>query len=61
MSPMELRNQLKEVKKSFGRNEATEQQFIDAADQYISALKDYKKKTKAKISIPNRAYLMRAI
>lgn len=61
MTPMELRNQLIKAKKAFGRNEITINELHAAADKYIEALKKFKKEKKAKISIPSRAYIIRAL
>ena len=61
MSPMELRNQLIEARKKFGRGEITTDQLNAAADEYIKALKEYKRAKKVKLNIPTRAYLLRAL
>lgn len=61
MTPMELRNKVIEAKKAFGRNEITVDELNAIADKYIEALKKFKKDKKAKITIPSRAYLIRAL
>lgn len=61
MTALDLKFKLQEAKKQFGRKEITIDQLYVAADAYIDALKEFKKRTKAKISIPNRGYVIRAI
>lgn len=62
MSAQEYRNQLIEAKQRFGRNEITQDDLYAAADAYIEAIKDFKKRTgNKKLSVPSRGYLIRAI
>lgn len=61
MSPLELRNLLIEAKKQFGQGLITVDQLHAAADRYIESLKEYKRVKKVKLSIPSRAYLIRAL
>lgn len=60
MSALDLKFKLQEAKQQFGRNEITVEQLYIAADAYIAALTEFKKRTKAKISIPSRGYIIRA-
>lgn len=61
MTPIELRHNLQLTKQAFGRGEATVDDLYAAADKYIAALREFKKRTKAKINIPSRSYIIRAI
>lgn len=62
MSALDLKFKLQEAKQQFGRNEITIDQLYVAADAYIEALKEFKKRTKnKKLAIPNRGYLIRAL
>jgi hypothetical protein len=60
MSALDLKFKLQEAKQKFGRNEITIEQLYVVADAYIAALTEFKKRTKAKISIPSRGYIIRA-
>lgn len=60
MNPQEYRNQLIEAKQRFGRNEITTDQLYAAADAYIDAIKDFKKRTgNKKLPVPSRGHLLR--
>lgn len=62
MTPLELRSNLIEAKKLYGQNVITIDDLYTAADAYIESLKDFKKRTKAaKLHIPSRSYLIRAL
>ena len=61
MTTIELRTQVIEAKQRFGRGEISVDDLYAAADAYIAALKTYKKATGKKLSIPSRAYLIRAL
>ena len=62
MNPQELRNAFIATKHRWGRNEATVEELYAAADAYIEAIKEFKKRTKnKKLAVPTRAYLLRAL
>lgn len=61
MTPIQLRSKLIESKQAFGRGEITIEQLYAAADAYIAAIRDYAKRTGKRITIPSRAYLIRAV
>ncbi len=61
MTPIELRTKLIDAKRAFGRGEITIEQLYAAADAYIDAIKEFKKRTGARIAVPSRAYLIRAV
>lgn len=62
MDAQEIRNKLIETKQRFGRGEVGIDELYAAADAYIAAIREYKKRTKNKrLSIPSRAYIIRAI
>ena len=58
---MELRDKLIEAKRLYGQGAIDVDALYAAADAYIDALKAFKKRTKAKLAIPSRAYIIRAI
>jgi hypothetical protein len=60
-TPMDLRNELIDTKRRFGQGAATIDVLYSAADAYIAALKAFKKSTGKRLTIPSRAYLIRAI
>jgi hypothetical protein len=60
-TPLTLRDELKAAKAGFGQGRLTVAELEAAADAYIASLKAYKKRTGAKIAIPARGYLIRAI
>lgn len=61
MSALELRQAMIDAKKQFGRGEITIDELYVAVDAYIAALVAFKKRTKSKIPIPSRGYVLRAI
>lgn len=61
MTPLELRDKVIEARRLWGQGQLTTDELNATADKYIDALKAYKKKTGKKLSIPNRAYLLRAL
>lgn len=61
MTALELRNGLILAKKKFGQGLITESELYAVADKYIDALKAYKKLKNAKLPIPSRSYLIRAL
>ena len=62
MTAHELRTQLLETKHRFGRGEATIDDLYAAADAYIEAMKEYKRRTGDRnLRIPARGYLIRAL
>lgn len=61
MTPMDLRNQVIEARQKYGRGEITVTELHTVADRYIESLKEYKRVKKVKLSIPSRAYLLRAL
>jgi len=61
MNPISLRNDLIIAKQQYGQGLITIDDLYKKADDYIATLKDYRKKTGKKFTIPNRAYLIRAL
>lgn len=61
MTPLELRDKLIESKRLYGQGLIGIDALYAAADEYIDALKAFKQRTKAKLSIPSRAYIIRAL
>lgn len=62
MTALELRTKLQDTKRRFGRGEATIDDLYAAADAYIEAIKEHKRRTgDKKLRIPARGYLIRAI
>ena len=62
MTAHECRNALIIARQQFGRGEVTIDQLYAAADAYIEAIKEFKKRTKNKrLKVPSRGYLIRAI
>lgn len=61
MTALELREKVIEAKRLFGQGLIDVDALYAAADAYIDALKAFKKRTKAKLNIPTRAYLIRAL
>ena len=62
MTPLELRSQVIVAKQQFGLGEITIDQLYAAADAYIEALREYKRRTGNKrLNIPSRGYLIRAL
>lgn len=57
----ELRAKLLDAKAAHLRGKITAEQLHAIADEYIAFLKDYRKRSGKKFSIPSRAYLIRAI
>lgn len=61
-TPLECRAALIAARREWGQGQITEAQLYAVADTYIEAIKAYKKRTgNKKLSIPTRAYLIRAI
>jgi len=60
MSALDLKFAMQEAKKKFGRGEIGENELFEAADAYIDAIREFKKRTKAKIAVPSRGYILRA-
>ena len=61
MTPLELREKVIESKRLYGQGLIDVDALYAAADAYIEALKAFKKRTHAKLSIPSRAYIIRAL
>ena len=61
MTPLELREKVIESKRLYGQGLIDVDALYAAADAYIEALKAFKKRTKAKLAIPSRAYIIRAL
>lgn len=61
MTPLELRDKVIEARRLWGQGQITTDELNATADKYIDALKMYKKTTGKKLTIPNRAYLLRAL
>lgn len=61
MSALDLRDKLLEARRRFGRQEITVDELYAAADAYIAALKEYKKRSGKKFAIPSRSYVIRAL
>ena len=61
MTAIELKEQLRLAKGAFHRGEIDIDALYAAADAYIEAIKAFKKRTKAKISVPTRGYIIRAV
>lgn len=62
MTAQEYRSQLIVAKQQFGRNEISTEQLYAAADAYIEAIKEFKRRTgNKKLPVPSRGYLIRAI
>lgn len=56
-----LRNKLIATRMQYHNSEATIEQLFAAADDYIAALKAYKKASGKRFTIPSRSYLIRAL
>ena len=61
MNGLYYREQLKKAKALYSKGEITIDDLYAVADAYIVYLKEYKRKSGKKLTIPNRAYLIRAI
>ena len=61
MTPLELREKVIESKRLYGQGLIDVDALYAAADAYIEALKAFKKRTHAKLNIPSRAYIIRAL
>ena len=61
MTPLELKEKLLDAKSQYRNGAIDIDALYAAADAYIEALKAFKKRTKAKLNIPSRAYLIRAL
>ena len=61
MTGLEYNTALKVAKAKYQAGEITIDELYAAADVYIKFLRDYKKRTGKRLSIPSRAYLIRAV
>lgn len=62
MSALEYRDQMIIAKQKFGRGEISIDDLYAAADAYIEAIRQFKKRTNnKKLRVPDRAYVIRAI
>ena len=61
MTALELKEKLLDAKSQYRQGAIDIDALYAAADAYIDALKAFKKRTKAKLTIPTRAYLIRAL
>ena len=56
-----LRNDLIIARAKHQQGAITTDELYQSADAYIAALREYKKRTGKKLTIPSRAYLIRAL
>ena len=61
MTPLELREKVIEAKRLYGQGIITIDDLYAAADAYIESIRAFKQRTKAKIAIPSRGYIIRAL
>lgn len=61
MTPLELREKLLDAKSQHRQGLIDVDTLYAAADEYIESLKAFKKRTHAKLNIPSRAYIIRAL
>jgi N-formylglutamate amidohydrolase len=61
MTPLELKEKLLDARSQYRNGDCDIDALYAAADAYIDSLKAYKKRTKAKLNIPSRGYLLRAL
>ena len=61
LSPLELREKVILARGRYNQGEITQEELYLAVDAYITALRAYKKRTGKQLSIPSRAYLLRAL
>lgn len=61
MTTLDLRDNLIEARKRFGRGEIGVDELNKIADEYIAAIKAYSKQSGKRIATPSRAYLLRAL
>ncbi len=61
MSLLELKDKVIVVRNAYQHGQVPIEELYKATDAYIAALAEYKKRTKRRISIPSRAYLIRAL
>jgi DNA-directed RNA polymerase sigma subunit (sigma70/sigma32) len=59
--PLELRQQVIEARIRFGHSEISIDELYRICDLYREAIREYSKRSKKKIRIPSRAYLLRAL
>lgn len=61
-TPLECKSALLEARKQWGQQLITEAQLYTVANEYIEAIKAYKKRTNNKmLHIPTASYLIRAL
>ena len=60
-SPIDLRSKLQAARAAHQHGQLDLDGLYAAADEYIAALRAYKKRTGRRISIPSRAYIIRAV
>jgi hypothetical protein len=61
MTPMQARTHLIQTRAAYAAGSATIDQLYEAADAYITALKQYRKASGKNVTIPSRAYVIRAL
>ena len=60
MTALDLKFAAKAAQAQHARSEITTDELYTAVDAYIKAIREFKKRTKAKISIPSRGCILRA-
>jgi hypothetical protein len=60
-SLLDLRARVIAVRGAQQHGQASIEDLYAAADAYIAALRQYKRRTGRRLTIPNRAYLLRAL
>jgi len=60
MTTLELKDRLVKAKDLYTMGKISIDDLYAAADAYIDALREYKKRTGKKFAIPSRGYLIRA-
>ncbi len=61
LSPLDLRARVLDVRSAYQSGQCPIEALYTAADDYIAALREYKKRTGRKLTIPSRAYILRAL
>jgi hypothetical protein len=56
-----LKDRVRLARSAYQHGQAPQSTLDTAADAYIAALKAYKRRTGRKLSIPSRAYIIRAV
>lgn len=60
-SPIDLRSKLQAARAAHQQGQIDIDALYAVADEYIAALRAYKTRTGRRISIPSRAYIIRAV